>query len=147
MNKIYFYASKDPYFELSNFYLTSFLIDNEEWKSVEHYFQAAKFKQFEYRTRIQMAETPMDARMLGQTRDVNLRKDWHSIKESIMLTALRVKFEKEPLRDLLISTNPAMLIENSPHDNYWGAGKSGSGKNRLGVLLMQVRDELLEEYA
>jgi len=147
MNKIYFYASKDPYFEFSNFYVASFWIDNIEWKSVEHYFQAAKFEQTEYRSRIQMAETPMDARTLGQTRDLKVRKGWHSIKEGIMLTALRKKFEEESLKELLISTEPALLVEKSPHDNYWGAGKSGAGKNRLGVLLMQVRDELLAKHA
>jgi hypothetical protein len=29
---------------------------------------------------------------------------------------------------------------------YWGDGGDGSGKNRLGFLLMQVRDELLGDY-
>ncbi|GLC48449.1 hypothetical protein PLESTB_000099000 [Pleodorina starrii] len=37
------------------------------------------------------------------------------------------------------------LVEASPHDYYWGAGYERTGQNKLGRLLMQVRDELLEE--
>ena len=31
------------------------------------------------------------------------------------------------------------LIESSPYDYYWGCGGDGSGKNRLGKILMEVR--------
>lgn len=41
------------------------------------------------------------------------------------------------------SAGPAVLVENSPHDRYWGQGYDGLGQNHLGQLLMQVRDELL----
>ena len=36
----------------------------------------------------------------------------------------------------------ALLVENAPGDAYWGVGKDGNGKNRLGVLLMEVREWL-----
>ena len=36
----------------------------------------------------------------------------------------------------------ALLVEHTVNDHYWGDGGDGSGKNRLGQLLMQVRDEL-----
>ncbi|KXZ44943.1 hypothetical protein GPECTOR_60g720 [Gonium pectorale] len=37
------------------------------------------------------------------------------------------------------------LVEASPHDYYWGAGYERTGQNKLGRLLMQVREELLAE--
>jgi ribA/ribD-fused uncharacterized protein len=40
---------------------------------------------------------------------------------------------------------PAVLVENSPHDRYWGQGYDGLGQNHLGQLLMQVRQELLSQ--
>lgn len=46
------------------------------------------------------------------------------------------------LRDLLLSTNSKNLIEASPYDYYWGCGNDGSGQNRLGKLLMELRLEL-----
>lgn len=36
------------------------------------------------------------------------------------------------------------LVEASPHDFFWGRGVDGSGFNHLGMLLMSVRDELLQ---
>lgn len=37
------------------------------------------------------------------------------------------------------------LVEASPHDYYWGAGYERTGQNKLGQLLMEVRDELLAD--
>jgi predicted NAD-dependent protein-ADP-ribosyltransferase YbiA (DUF1768 family) len=34
------------------------------------------------------------------------------------------------------------LLENAPSDFYWGCGRDGTGKNRLRVLLMELRTEL-----
>ena len=58
-----------------------------------------------------------------------------------MFTGLTRKFEiHQNLKDLLISTEDLLLIENSPFDNYWGIGKSGDGFNKLGILLMRIRE-------
>ena len=34
-----------------------------------------------------------------------------------------------------------ILVENSKIDSYWGIGKKGTGKNKLGKLLMKIRKE------
>ena len=52
--------------------------------------------------------------------------------------ALRAKFSDPDLRLRLLDTKDSRLEEASPTDMYWGY----KGKNRLGVLLMQVREEL-----
>jgi predicted NAD-dependent protein-ADP-ribosyltransferase YbiA (DUF1768 family) len=50
-----------------------------------------------------------------------------------MLTALHAKFsQNEKLKDLLLSTGDAVLIEDSPFDQHWGVGKRGDGVNRFG---------------
>ena len=36
----------------------------------------------------------------------------------------------------------AKLVEHTENDSYWGDGGDGSGRNMLGQILMQVRDEL-----
>ena len=73
-----------------------------------------------------------------------MRSDWEEVKEQVMLKALRAKFSHhQDLREQLLATGNLHLAEASPCDYYWGTGKSGKGKNRLGVLLMQVRSELL----
>lgn len=59
-----------------------------------------------------------------------------------MKHALRQKFSHPKLKALLLSTKKRELVENSPFDRYWGCGGDGTGANRLGVLLMEVRQEL-----
>jgi diaminohydroxyphosphoribosylaminopyrimidine deaminase/5-amino-6-(5-phosphoribosylamino)uracil reductase len=43
------------------------------------------------------------------------------------------------------AVGPAMLVERSPHDTYWGQGYTGTGQNHLGQLLMRVRKELQQQ--
>ena len=139
---IYFFSKNDPYFEFSNFSNHGFEADGHYWPTVEHYFQAAKFENTEHHERIKNARSPKQAKDLGQTRAVPIIKGWDNIKDEVMLYALRKKFSDNKLEALLLDTGRKQLIENSPYDGYWGCGKNGKGKNRLGVLLMQVREEL-----
>jgi ribA/ribD-fused uncharacterized protein len=72
-----------------------------------------------------------------------MRSDWEAAKEGVMMRALQEKFSQNPtLRAQLLRTAPSLLQEASPYDMYWGVGSSGTGQNRLGVLLMQLRSEL-----
>jgi hypothetical protein len=61
-----------------------------------------------------------------------------------MLTATREKFSDTHalLKKKLLDTGDAIIQEVSPLDNYWGLGKKRLGQNKLGKILMQVRDEL-----
>lgn len=35
-----------------------------------------------------------------------------------------------------------MITMQTTNDYYWGCGKDGFGKNMLGIILMEVREEL-----
>jgi ribA/ribD-fused uncharacterized protein len=73
-----------------------------------------------------------------------LRADWEAVKDDVMRRALRAKFEQHSkLKSLLLSTGDAELIEHTRNDSYWADGGDGSGKNRLGILLMELRSELV----
>jgi predicted NAD-dependent protein-ADP-ribosyltransferase YbiA (DUF1768 family) len=79
--------------------------------------------------------------------NIRVRPDWGFVKDEIMFNGLLAKFSQNiQLKNLLLSTKNATIIENSPKDYYWGIGKKGTGKNMLGKLLMKVRSELSEEY-
>ncbi|MES2463664.1 MAG: NADAR family protein, partial [Armatimonadota bacterium] len=72
-----------------------------------------------------------------------LRTDWNEVKEDVMRRALQAKFATHvSLRELLLSTGSEEIVENAPGDAYWGIGRDGTGKNRLGFLLMELRGEL-----
>lgn len=48
------------------------------------------------------------------------------------------------LSELLVSTGDLEIVENAPHDFFWGVGRTGQGQNHLGRLLMRVRRDLQE---
>ena len=74
---------------------------------------------------------------------LKIRDDWDDIKLNIMKEALIAKFtQNQKLKTLLLNTNNASIIEDSPRDSYWGIGKDKNGENMLGKLLMEVREEL-----
>ena len=137
---IYFYAKTDPNYEFSNFSQYGIEMEGVWWDTVEHYFQAQKFENKDYQEKIRRSYEAKDAINLGRTRDVRIRTDWEEIKDSIMKTGVLKKFETHPsLTKLLLSTKNQEIIESSPHDYYWGCGADGSGENRLGKILMEVR--------
>lgn len=143
MEIIEFYGVRQPYFEFSNFSRHSFELDGHIWKTSEHYFQANKFVGTPHYYELLKAPTPRDVASMGRDRNRPLRKDWEEVKEEVMLKALRAKFtQNKELKEILLGTGDAKLVEASPVDYYWGIGKDGSGKNRLGILLMKLRDEL-----
>lgn len=118
-------------------------LDDRRWPTVEHYFHAQKFVDFELQEIIRRAATPRRAVELGRNPCLPMRTDWHDVRESVMYRALRAKFTQYPeLADRLILTGDAQLINDSPEDTQWGAGPDRCGRNRLGVLLMRLRAEL-----
>jgi hypothetical protein len=42
----------------------------------------------------------------------------------------------------LLATNDAHLVEHTSNDSYWAEGGDGSGKNMLGLILMEARELL-----
>jgi ribA/ribD-fused uncharacterized protein len=68
------------------------------------------------------------------------------VKDEIMLRAVRAKFQShESLGEELLATGDEEIIEQTTDDKYWGCGSDGTGLNKLGLILMQVRAELRGE--
>ena len=143
MKQIRFYRLNEPYGEFSNFSAHPLELKGLVWPTSEHYFQAQKFAGTEHEEAIRQARSPRIAARMGRSRERPLRRDWETVKDDIMREALQAKFEQHPsLRSLLIQTGDAELIEHTKNDGYWADGGDGSGKNRLGHLLMELRENL-----
>lgn len=135
---------RGPYAFLSNFFPVVVTFAGRDYPTVEHAFWAACSKRKTVRERMLSIQTPAEARNLGRT--FIPRPDWDAIKEGVMLMLLRQKFDQQPFQMWLKNTGDAELIESQyggdPYsDKYWGV-RANEGLNRLGMLLMQVRDEL-----
>ena len=143
MRRILFYKVKETYAEFSNFSPHPITLKGRVWPTSEHYFQAQKFADTEHEEVIRALESPMLAARAGRDREKPLRKDWELIKDEVMREAVRAKFTQHAqLKVLLLGTGDAEIIEHTPKDSYWGDGEDGSGKNKLGRILMELRAEL-----
>lgn len=141
---IWFYNKDNKYtYFLGNFFPTNIHIWNMRFLCAEAAFQAAKFMD---QPKIAARFIHLDgeeAWRLGQKLSYQQRKDWYQVRENIMLEVLRAKFQQHvDLTELLLSTGDAYLVEHTHRDAFWADGGDGTGKNRLGYLLMQVRGEL-----
>lgn len=128
---------------LSNFYPCKVIWNDERFPSVEHAFQAAKSLNRADRIKISVAPNPKEAKKFG--RSLKLRPDWEEVKDEIMYECVKYKFENDDeLKQKLLDTKDAELIEGNNHrDSYWGVYK-GEGQNKLGKILMRVRSEIKE---
>ena len=143
---IYFYTTRDKdYGSFSNFSRHGFELDGQWWPTSEHYFQAQKFVTTDrpWFDKIREVKTPKDAAKMGRSREHPLRQDWEKVKDDIMQRAVLCKFQTHSeIREILLTTGDEDIVENAPRDYYWGCGKDGSGQNKLGEILMTVREIL-----
>lgn len=123
-----------------------FHLDEQDWPTVEHYFQATKFESPSYRDRIRLADSPAQARKLGSARLRRTRKDWKKIQTTVMTRGLYTKCKTHPeVAKALLATNQLRLVESSNYDYFWGCGRDRRGDNHYGKALMNVRAKLLSE--
>jgi len=143
MKKIEFYGTGDEYGCFSNFADYPITVDGKRWPTSEHYFQAQKFDDPKHRETIRKANSPMIAARLGRDRSKKLRRDWESVKDDVMRKAVRAKFtQHSDIAKILLNTGAAMLVEHTANDSYWADGGDGGGRNMLGRILMEIREEL-----
>ena len=126
---------------LSNFWQCSVLYEGIHFPSSENAFQAAKTLNMDARKLFSLKEvTPSMSKHLGRV--ITLRPNWDTIRLTVMDEVLAAKFTDQELRDKLIATGEAELIEgNNWGDTFWGVC-NGKGSNFLGKSLMNLRKKL-----
>lgn len=145
MDIIKFYSVNQSYGEFSNFSLHPIKIKGVLYSTVEHYFQSQKFKNTSQEQKIIKTKTPMKAAEMGRSRKFKIVNNWDKKKDNIMLEGVLAKFNQhDELKILLLATKDFSIIEHTENDSYWGDGGDGKGKNKLGKILMKVRDVLKE---
>ena len=129
---------RGKYHFLSNFHRSQLTYKGVRYQNAEAAFHAQKDPSRAYQFKNLQ---PNEAKRLG--RRVTLRKDWEDVKDTIMYGVVRQKFiENKTLAKRLLATGKIELIEgNWWNDTYWGVCE-GKGQNKLGNILMKVRDEL-----
>jgi ribA/ribD-fused uncharacterized protein len=114
-------------------------------RTSEALYQALKYPNYpRIQTNILTQKSPMSAKMVGKPHKEKIRADWFDVRETIMLWCLEQKAKQNSkFRDLLKASEGMEIIESSWKDRFWGAVPEGDflyGSNRLGCLLMKLRD-------
>ena len=124
------------------------------WKTSEALFQALRFEDEQIKEELRMQESPMGAKMKAKKNKLKMAIHPRSEKDiENMRMVLALKFEQHPnLANDLIKTKDALLYENiesrrnTESNLFWGARLTTDnnliGQNKLGILLMELREKL-----
>jgi ribA/ribD-fused uncharacterized protein len=149
---LYFARDRENFGFLSHFHPAAVELDGFVWPSAEHAYQSHKSLNRDYVRAIREAGSPGKAKRLASypasrswfaQHDAKPRPDWNDVKADIMRRVDLAKFsQNDDLRQLLLATGDAELVEDSTSESFWGIGQDGSGPNWAGQILMEVRDQL-----
>ncbi|KAJ6541805.1 hypothetical protein B0H19DRAFT_1174732 [Mycena capillaripes] len=144
--KILFYHRDDPHYGFTNFSPHPVQYKGKRYPTSEHLFQAFKF--MENRPDIaekirKISEFPRDAFQEAHRQKDNVPSNWRKVNIAMMEIALEHKFtQHQDLKQELLRTGDAELVENSAEDPFWGVGKDGKGQNELGKALERLRAKI-----
>ncbi len=135
------------FFCFDNFSAFSFIYDGIRFHTVEHAYQAYKFKNTapEIFNEIVNCFSSDEARRIAHRNEDKVVANWDDIKLDFMEKFLRTKLEQNLfVKKKLLETKDYLICEDSPIDSFWGIGEDKRGRNELGKIWMKLRAELQE---
>ena len=155
---ICFYHEYDEYGCFSNWFKSEFEYAGRKYSSVEQYMMYQKvllFREYDLAEQIISTDDPATIKKLGRTKFPTFNGAlWDSISYTVVKRGVRAKFmQNYDILKILLNTKNCILAEASMNDGKWGIGvaindsncykvQKWTGKNLLGRILMEVRDEL-----
>lgn len=119
--------------------------------TAEALYQACRFPDYPEIQQIIIDQmSPMTAKMKSKKYRARTRGDWDSVRVNIMRWCLRIKLQNNWMKfgSVLERTGQHPIVEESTKDEFWGAKPKDDGtlvgKNVLGRLLMELREQFLE---
>ncbi|NVB77229.1 MAG: NADAR family protein [Kofleriaceae bacterium] len=155
MTFTFFFTEASPF---SQWYRCRFEVDGVTFNCAEQFMMHGKAKLFgddEIAEQILVADHPREHKALGRKVSNFDDKTWRAERLRIVKDGNRAKFtQNDELLALLLETKGTTLVEASPYDKIWGIGlaekdpraqdpKQWKGQNLLGIVLTELRDELL----
>lgn len=141
----------------SQWWPAPFTVDGTTYATAEHWMMAGKARLFGDEAalaRVLADPSPRAAKAHGRAVEGFDADRWEAAAYDVVVEGNLHKFSADPaLRDHLLSTAPAVLVEASPSDAVWGTGLAAEdgrsrapsawpGRNLLGFALVEVRERL-----
>ena len=141
--QVYFYPPE--YYVFDNF--SSFQVEykGKTYPTSEHAFQSIQFINGnpELAEIIRNTKSAHDAQKLANDNKGKRDSDWEERKLDVMKEILHCKVDQHPyVKKKHLQSGDREIVEDSWRDDYWGWGETKKGKNMLGKLWMEVREEV-----
>lgn len=163
-NIIGFHLPDEPYGCFSNWFHAEFDLAGRHFANSEQYMMCQKVllaREYELASKIMDTTDPAEAKKYAGKEYFKsfstIAPIWDSICQNVVKRGVRAKFSQNAdLLKELLSTGSTLLAECSASDKIWGVGinlhdkswnevKNWNGKNYLGIILMELRDEFRKE--
>jgi len=134
-HRILFYHRHDPHYGFTNFSAHPVVYKGKKYPTSEHLFQSFKFQ--DHRPNLAehirtCSERPSVAFSQARRFQPEVRPDWLKVNIQKMDETLWHKFTRHAdLKEELLSTGDAELVEDSDKDAFWGVGSDRRGRNEL----------------
>ena len=145
--RVKFYHRGQDNFFLSNSSDFAVISDDIRYPTAEHLFQASKFLPHrpDLANKVRKAGNPLDAIKIARKFSEDVKPGWirEGINVQTMRNVLLLKFTQHSnLKEALLETGDANLVNDSPNDAFWGATSDRRGRNELGKALISVRETI-----
>jgi ribA/ribD-fused uncharacterized protein len=138
---VFFYEHE--YYVFSNFSAFMLTWKGREYMTSEHAYHSEKFADDSLKEIVRAARSAHDSQKVSHELKDKYRPDWNDVKVGIMKEILHEKVKQHPyILKKLLESGERELIEDSWRDDFWGWGPNKDGKNMLGKLWMEVREEV-----
>ena len=156
-----FYHEYDEYGCFSNWYDAEFDYAGIHYVNSEQFMMYQKvlmFHRFDLGKQILNSSNPKECKDIAGQRFPEFNSHiWETTCRTVVKRGVKAKFrQNKDILEVLLGSGNAILAECSVKDAKWGIGiafddparfeiQNWKGKNYLGVILMEVRDELRQE--
>lgn len=123
-----------------------FTLEEQEWPTAEHYYQAKLFDNPSIQTKILALPNAKAVERFVRWRFLQKKKGWKALRQVLMTRAIYTKCKTYPeVAEKLLATGDKILVENSAYDYFWGCGRDRRAENTYGKVMMNVREKLKQE--
>jgi hypothetical protein len=153
---VFFWKPEEENACFGNWFPLAFSVDGIHFHTSEHYVmyhKALLMGDEEIARAVLEDPDPHSAKKWGQRVKPWSQDIWNRERCRIMYEACFAKFQAEDMRQRLLNTGDAVLVEASPYDKIWGIGllktdknarnpQRWKGLNLLGKVLMKIRQDV-----
>lgn len=129
---------------LSNFSSHEVIYKGKNYKTAEHAYHCSRYTDTQIISSIISARSSREAWEISQKYKNFQKQGFERNKVDIMKEILLSKYRQHSdVQEALLGSQWKYLEKQHDWDSFWGTGIQSSGKNMLGKIWMEIREEMI----